>query len=308
MLKKILQSLGFTFVAILIFAGSVSAFDPAVYISDLAQYTRTDSFYLSYSALANDPGSITAQFYVKKEGGSYSPFGNLLTGASGRIQVTSSQMNENNKTYYFKVVLNTGESDETETTFDNSAPGSVSGYGKDLASPGLYKLHWRNPSDSDFSRVFIYRSDSANFTADGSTKIAERGGAPDAEVTYEDNSGLDPNKTYYYALRAIDNAGNASGVVADAEATVTAGQVEGASTTNTGPVTILPKTQANGQVLGEESSEATSSPSPEVLPSTLGEKAQVANNFLTSVAGKILVGGFLALIGAYLIFRGRRNY
>lgn len=311
MFKKFIKSLIITVAFLGLSVSPALAITPTVTITNLPDYVRENTFYISYSALADDPGTITAQFSVKKEGGSYTPFGGIQTGASGRVQVTSSQVNESNKKYYFKVTISSSNggatSSETEATFDNTSPSGVGNYSKEVVSPGFYRLHWTNPGDSDFSRVFIYRSDSPDFTADGSTKIAERGGAPDADVTYDDSS-LDPNKTYYYALIAVDNAGNASGVVADAEANVEVGQVEGASTQSESQVTILPKTQSNGQVLGEEANGASPLPAPESSPSTLGQNTQAASNFLNSTTGKIIVGGFLALLGIYLFFRGRRNY
>jgi len=178
-----------------------------VYIANLPEYIRTNSFELSYTAISDTALPVpSVKFFFKKEGGSYAEFASL-TGYSGRVQVTSSQINEQAE-FYFKVEINGGTaSDETSTNYDISGPSPVSGYSKELVAPGYYRLKWKNPHDDDFSRVFIYRSASAEFTADGSTKMAEVGGAKEQEMTWE-NTGLDADKTYYYAIRAVDKAGN----------------------------------------------------------------------------------------------------
>ena len=112
----------------------------------------------------------------------------------------------------FKVEINGGSAaDSTSISYDHSGPSPVQNYWKEMIAPGHYKLHWKNPGDTDFSRVFIYRSESTDFDANGSTKVAEVGGSYDSDMTW-DNPGLDGSKTYYYALRAIDKAGNPAGI------------------------------------------------------------------------------------------------
>jgi len=246
MFKKIL---GLIILLFILTIGSVYAFADTVKISELPEYIKHDNFKLSYSALSENP--VTAQFYFRKEGESYAPFGAVVNGASGQIQVGGSEIDEQVK-YYFKVVINNGPAnDETSVIYDHSGPSPVQSYWKEMIGGGHYRLHWKTPGDSDFSRVFIYRSDSLDFTADPSTKIGELGGAPDDEMTW-DNFGLDPNTTYYYALRAIDKAGNSSSVVADPE--VTATRIEETITGGTvgEEVILFPSGEGTGQVLGEE--------------------------------------------------------
>jgi len=238
-IKILLLSLG----VLLLSAGSVNAFSDVVAISELPEYTRTDTFNLSYSALSE--GAITAQFYVMKEGGSYSAFGPVLNGASGQLQVTSGQVNDQVK-YYFKVVINGGASDETSVFFDISGPSPVQNYWKERIAPETYRLHWKNPGDTDFSRTFIYRSENSDFDANNSTKIGELGGAPDDEMTY-DVIGLDASKEYFFALRAVDKAGNPASLVSD-QVTVIEEVEAGEGDT---PL-VLPSEGTGGEVLGDE--------------------------------------------------------
>ena len=249
MLKKILGLIILLFVFAI---GSVQAFADTVKISELPEYTKHDNFKLSYSALSGNP--VTAQFFFRKEGESYAPFGSVVNSASGQIQVGGSEIDEQVK-YYFKVVINNGPAnDETSVIYDHSGPSPVQSYWKEVIGGGHYRLHWKTPGDSDFSRAFIYRSDSTDFTADPSTKIGELGGAPDQEMTW-DNFGLDPNTTYYYALRAIDKAGNSSSVVADPEVTATRIEETITGGTTEEEVILLPSGEDVGQVLGEEEEE-----------------------------------------------------
>lgn len=295
---------------------AVKAVVDTVTISHLPEYTRSDNFYLSYSALSD---STNVQFCYKKDGGTYSAFGPVFTNASGQQQVTGSQISEQAK-YFFKVVLNGsgctgGTQDETSITYDISGPSPVQNYWKEMVAPGHYKLHWKNPGDDDFSRVFIYRSESTDFDANGSTKVAEVGGSKDADATW-DNPGLDGSKTYYYALIAVDKAGNASSVVADPEvgAVVDTGTTTSGTTEET--VTSLPTQEGtSGSVLGGEDESSASDSSDDESINNVEDllnslKAQEGREVSSSTFGKIL-RIVLTLVIAYflyrLFFRRKRN-
>jgi hypothetical protein len=250
MFKKILGLIILLFIFV---TGSVFAFANTVKISKLPEYIKHDNFKLSYSALSES--SVPVQFFFRKEGENYVPFGPVFYEASGQIQVGGVQIDEQVK-YYFKVEINGGttsdEIDETSVIYDHSGPSPVQSYWKEVIGGSHNRLHWKTPVDSDFSRVFIYRSDSLDFTADPSTKRGELGGAPDQEMTWDD-VGLDSSITYYYALRAIDKAGNSSSVVADPEVTATVITEEVVTESEAGEeVILLPSGEGEGRVLGEE--------------------------------------------------------
>ena len=275
----------------------VMAISPQVSISDLGEYINSNSFKLSYSALSDDPAATTAQFYFRKEGESFVAFGPAISGASGEVEVTGTQVNDQVQ-YYFRVEINSGAaSDETTSFYDISGPSPVQDYWKERVSPGLYRLHWKNPGDEDFSRVFIYRSETPSFTADGAHKIGETGGAPDAEVSW-DNFGLEAEKEYYYALRAVDNANNSASLLADTQATVTAGSVLGASTQagTDGKIEQLPKEE----VLSETSQEASSptlTPTPEAsnrLQNISEEVSEEPKTDKAAIIAAIITVGILA--------------
>jgi hypothetical protein len=252
---------------------------------------------LSYSAINDDPTSISAQFSYLKEGGSWQVLGAPIIGASGQIQVTGSQVDEQMKKYTFKVEI-AGASDQTTTTYDISGPSPVSNYYKDHSAPDFYKLHWKNPADGDFAKVIIYRGETADFSADGSHSIATVAGGANSDMTYDDHT-PDGNKTYYYALRALDRAGNSSSLVGDVGTTTTttvsaspaaSGSVSG---TSTGEVKVLP---AEGEVLPAETTQPASA-------GMVQKAADLAKN-KTKLMVLILAG--IVLTG-YLLYRKLRK-
>ena len=296
MFKKILGLIILLFVFAI---GSVRALDDTVRISELPEYTRHDNFKLSYSALSE--GSVAAQFFFRKEGDSYAPFGAAINSASGQIQVGGTQIDEQKK-YYFKVEINGGtDSDETSIIYDHSGPSPVQSYWKEVIGGSHNRLHWKTPGDSDFSRVFIYRSDSLDFTADPSTKRGELGGAPDQEMTWDD-VGLDSSITYYYALRAIDKAGNSSSVVADPEVTATRIEETIAGGTAGEEVILFPSGEGAGQVLGEEEEDVE-----EIVVEEPGAAFNEAVDTLTGTSKGRIAAVSAFVIGLILYFFTRRR-
>lgn len=294
-MQKIKLIISLFILSLFISVKSVAAGTVYLSITDLPDYITTNNFKLSCTAL----GGTTAQFAYMKEGGSYTDFGSAidLTTTSCQVQVTSAQIDEQTK-YYFKVTVD-GVSDETSTFYDVSGPSNVGNYYKDGLGDG-YRLHWRNPSDSDFSKVILYRGEAADFSADSSHEIATVAGGGDSDMTYEDH-GLDPNKTYYYAIRALDKAGNSSGLVGDAGTTVLGTSTQATTTPRTSSkVVSLPKEEA-GQVL-PESTEA-SKEAVEEPKGALGGVVEFAKN-RTKLTVLILAGvGFLG----YLLYRKTRK-
>ena len=300
-LKNIFASILFLLIFSL-FAPFAKAFSDYVSITKLSSYINKEDFKISYAALSENP--ISAQFYVRKDGdSSWRTLGSALTGASGYVQVSGGDIYNGDGKYFFKVVINGGTAeDETSTIVDRQAPDAVRDYRKEKLGDGHYKLYWRNPDNEDFDKVIIYRSDSTNFTADSSTEVATIWGSRDAEMTSENAAA--PGKEYYFAIRAIDKAGNASSVVSDPETQVSAGSVLGASVSATSTpevVKILPKEKATGEVLGEEKTEEAT-PSPTQAPEeekggVLGQAVKFAKDRTKLTVGIIAVLLFAGYLG-----------
>lgn len=233
--------------------GVIRAVVDTVSIQSLPTYINYDNFRLSYAAASDNPVSVL--FSVKKDGDStWKDFGGTISGNNGYVDVGGSQFYDGDGLYEFRVLLNGGTaSDTTSVRLDRGGPSPVSEYSKQDMGGGHYKLSWRTPSDSDFDKVLIYRSTETKFDANGSTRVGELGGSPNVVYSWED-FGLDANKTYYYALRAFDYAGNASSIVSDIPSTTQ----ETVITEEVGEVQLLPgeegasQADGEGEVLGEE--------------------------------------------------------
>lgn len=239
----------FTF---LLNARGVSA-ENIVTIQTLPSYINTDTFKLSCTS--NAPA---VSFSVSKHGGAFTAFATLdLTVSPCQVQVTSSQVNE--QTDYTFIVSDGVTSSSTSTNFDTNGPAGVSDYYKDGLSDG-YRLHWKNPSDSDFDKVMIYRGDTPDFTADSSHEIATVLGTPGSPMAYEDHSGTNR----YYNIRALDHAGNSSGLVGDGGGVVIQ-TVTPSPAARISQIIVASETEegAQGSILGAE---ATASPEPTETP------------------------------------------
>jgi len=275
----------------LLFVNSVSALTSTVSIQSLPSYINTNTFKLSCSAL----GGTNVQFSVKKEGGSYQDFGSLINTTLNpcQVQVTSLQVTEETK-FYFKATLDGVVSDETSVIFDNSGPSSVSGYYRDVLGTET-KLHWRNPDNTDFDSVIIYRGETVDFSADSSHEIARVSGSPNSDMTYGNHTASD--KTYYYSIRAIDRAGNSSGLVGDGSTTSSSTIITPTQPQNgVSGVRELPK-ETTGQVLGEEETNVEED-----------QKIEESQSFIEKITSiipnnkYIFVGGGLILLAIILNF------
>jgi hypothetical protein len=294
-----MQKISLALLVLFLFVTPVNAAN--VSITQLPGYINYTDFKLSCSAL----GASSAQFSSRKDDGGYTNFGPSidLNTTACQVQVTGTQFGSEGK-FWFKVTLNDGSFAETSTTLDTTAPGGISDFGKDRVGGGTtYKLHWKNPSESDYQRVFIYRGTEPGFEANGDHKIAEAGGAPSDTMTWDDG-GLDPTKEYYYVIRALDRANNSSGLAGDAQitsttSTTTGGSVAGAAT-GAGRVTTLPVEE--GQVLGED----LETPAPEAA-STENIFSEIGKGLSTIQKIGIGLGALVITLGVYFFAKRRKS-
>ncbi len=75
-------------------------------------------------------------------------------------------------------------------------------------------LTFKTADDGQTSKVQIFRSTKSSFTADSSTLIKELNAGPNENITYIEDTAV-CGTIYYYAVRALDTAGNTSDFVAD---------------------------------------------------------------------------------------------
>jgi hypothetical protein len=260
---KFLKSLLISACLLFAFTGVTLAGNLMIQGIDMPSWVNWEPLYISYTALEAEGNPVNVKGYIKKDGEGWQEIG------------TSDKLSETFKIersyfpgdglykIYFKEVNSGQTTPEESFNVDFTAPSGVSEYRKERKDANVYKICWKNPDNDDFDRVIIFRSEKTN---EGFSNIAEVSGSKNEEKCYE--NGTPDNKDYYYVIRAIDHAGNASSTVGDSE--VTATTVLGANVTATPTPTTLglplakvsPETtpaSEEGQILGGESSQASES-------------------------------------------------
>lgn len=268
-MKKILLAVLFFSVFNFVGVRPVSAGVLKLSLSPLPAYKNTTNFRLYYTYFETEGKTATVNLYIQKDGRDFRQTTSRdKKEVSGFFQLEGSDIYDNEGKYNFYATASTTEetvnSATVSTTLDMTSPGKVTEYGKERPNGTTYRLKWKNPEDTDFEKVYIYRSKEKSFTADSGTKVGEVGGAPKENKTWEDGS-VEDNVEYFYAIRAVDHSGNASDIVTDAPGVVLGGTVDGEKTElgtggADGEVKLLPKedspTTKEGELGGGISSEA----------------------------------------------------
>lgn len=280
----------------------------SVKVATLPEYQRTDNFKVYYTTLETEGNPVSVVAYVRKDGGfDWKTFGGTKTEVSSYFETFGSDLTGDG-TYRFYVQVNGVNSSETSTIVDRTAPNGPGDYRKSRESSTSYKIHFKNPGETDYGWTRIFASQTQNFIADDSTKKSDVGGGSSQEFDYV-VTGLEPDKEYFFALQGFDKAGNGSGLSGDGGSVtyeVTPAPT-GAAAGAVGEVKILPKEKAEGKILGG----ATEAPTPTEtsllgLPKSL-EGVTEAISGLTR--GKILTG-LIVLIGSvlgYFLYRRRSS-
>lgn len=208
-------------------AGQVLAADLSVKIETPKSPTRENNLKIGFVALDIQGRPVTVKCLKKapSEAG-FTQFGSdfVLAGGgnSGDCEVTSSVISSQG-TYEFQIIAQAGvdsaESPVVSVTYATDSPGTPS-YSKEQLSSCDYKIKFKTADDGKTSKVKIYRSSETSFTADSSTEVGTISIGPNMEGSFT-NSVPDCGKTYYFAIRAFDDAGNTSGVPGDSFVTVT---------------------------------------------------------------------------------------
>jgi hypothetical protein len=248
-MSKFLKSLIIAAFLFLISAGTVRAGELMIQGIDMPSWVNWEPIYISYTALETEGKPVEVKAYFKKDGEGWQEVG------------TSNQLSDTFKVergyfpgdgvykIYFKETNSGQTTPEESFNVDFTAPSGVSEYRKERKDANIYKICWKNPDNEDFDRVLIFRSEK---TDGGFDKVAEVSGSKNEEKCYE--NGTPDNKDYYYVIRAIDHAGNASSTVGDSQ--VTATQVLGVTSettpTLTPSVVNLPLSQVAGQEQAQE--------------------------------------------------------
>lgn len=228
-----------------------------VSISKLPEYENKNDFRVYYTYLETEGKTARVNLFIQKEGKGWQKVEDHgKTAVSGYFQIQAPDLYDGEGKYNFMISAGTDQnnfqSPTVTTILDKTSPGRVSGYGKSRIDHLNFHLIWTNPTDSDFARVYIYRSKEQTFTANADSFISDVAGTPGESKSW-DNGVPQETTMYFYAIRSVDKAGNLSDVITDAPGTVTTTQqVEGISSVPGGSnkpeeVKILPKEKADGE-------------------------------------------------------------
>ena len=245
--------------------------------------TKSNTFDITYVALDIFDRELEATCYFKNPNDEiFLNFGtkSLKAGGDSNVCSVDSGIMSNTGTYQFYVYVKTTTGDFSEVTsqtvnveYDTSGPGTPKYIEKETIDSCTYEISVRTSTDGNTSYVEIYKSDKDEFDADASTLIKTKSVGSDEKFEFEDERDT-CGKTYYYAVRAFDSAGNASRVRPEV-ITKTEEETEyiynqsssGTGGTQTGAILVSTNTQPessqnqstqageNGQVLGDDSDE-----------------------------------------------------
>jgi len=228
-------------------------------LSSLPEYERQTDFRVYYTYLDTAGRQATVNLFIQKDGGSWRQVvDHDKTTPSGYFQIGGTDLyNGEGKYHFYAHAVVEGEeynSGTVSTVLDMTAPGQITDFRKERLNANDYKLFWKCPGDSDVARTYIYRSTETSFVADSGSRVQEINCS--ANESKETIVVGEANKDYYFALRALDWAGNAGEIVTDAPGEVIAGAVLGASSSASKPVLsekveILPKEEPTGELTGE---------------------------------------------------------
>jgi hypothetical protein len=244
---SLMRSLGvllaFAFITGFLITGKTFAADLDIRLEDQTSPTGQDNFKLSFTTLDILGRDVQVKCYKKAptetdfvqfDGTKSLPGG----GGSGACSVDQSIVNQQG-TYQFYTIAQAGADEQTSEVisvdYDTEAgPGTPVSYDKSK-SGCTYTISFKTADDEgETARVELYRSEDTDFPIDAGTRVASTDIGSNDTAEFEDTPG-DCGKEYYYAIRAFDTAGNASGVVGDTiinVTTITTTTTDGGTTDN----------------------------------------------------------------------------
>lgn len=305
-----------TALAFLFFPLSAQAIESSPFSIRLGQPkspTNQNNFKLTFVALdTRDDRSITVRCFKKgPSDGSFTQFDTdkvmIPGGNTDSCNITDSILNTNGS-YSFYVTAEASSITQTSSTvvvdYNTSGPSTPNSYSKERLNSCDYKIKFRTADDGKTAKVQLFRSDTLNIPVGSSAVITELNIAPNTagEIT---NSTPNCGKDYYYVIRAVDSADNASGVVGDSFTTTTivgsttsgangttgtgaAGSgaiaINGANSQVTSPVDG--KVDKQGENASGSATDTTTSPTPSVL-GTSTDKNKTIYKVLTVVTAAL---------------------
>lgn len=251
--KFLIKVTTFVFALTLLFSGRAYAADVSIRLEQPKSPTNQTSFDIVFVTLDIQNRAITVKCFKKAPAdGSFSQFGSDISlsagGGSGKCQTGSVISPEGTYQFFARATADsdTVDSSTVSVEYKTGGPDTPTNYSKEQVSSCVWRIKFRTADDGKTVKVELYRSDNTSFNADSGTRVGSLSIGPntDGEIN---NTVPDCNKTWYFAIRAFDSAGNGSGVVGDSVVRVTTPT----ETITTGAIPAAGPA-AGGQVLGEE--------------------------------------------------------
>ncbi|MCW1949664.1 MAG: hypothetical protein KIH89_004475, partial [Candidatus Shapirobacteria bacterium] len=181
--------------------------------------TNIKDLHLKFVALDLNSNAITAKCLKKGPIDSdFSQYGSdiVLSAGGNASQCNTLSAIDRVGSYQFKVEANGVSSNTVSIDYKDIAPGTPTDYRKESLNGNCdFKIHFRTANDEGRTvKVELYRSTDSAFTANNDSLVhsINIGSTQETDIN---NSVPDCSKTYYYALRAFDNAGNGSDIIGD---------------------------------------------------------------------------------------------
>lgn len=219
---------------------------------------------LNFVAMSIDQNLITVKCFKKySTDATFSQFGADISSPNAGYNANHCSLSPvltAEGSYQFYVEANGVNSNTVAMDYKTSGPGTPNDYRKDHPNNCDYKIHFKTADDAGKTvKVEIYRSDITSFNLDDGSRVASIniGSNNEHEIT---NSVPDCSKSYYYVLRAFDDAGNGSGTIGDT-VTITKTSTTIGTTTSTTTTGAIPVTNVTlAPIIEEENALLTGTP------------------------------------------------
>lgn len=315
--KKTMLTLLFAILSLGLIAKPVYAANFVLSIQELKTPANTKDLDLEFKALHLNNGIITVKCLKKGPNDSaFSQFGsNIVLSAGGNSSSCDLSLAINdNGSYQFNVEATDGVDTLSKTVsldYNTSTPGTPRDYRKENINSNNcdFKIHFRTDADNGKTvKVELYRSTDSAFSANNESLVHSVNIGSDQEYDIT-NSVPDCSKTYYYALRAFDNAGNGSGLIGD-KITITTNTTTTETTVQQGTQGAIPLIDAGIPI--EEKSTSEEGQEGTTLGGETGQVLGTQKSTIADFVGRhkfisTVIGVGLLSIIIYVVRKIRKN-
>lgn len=276
-----------------------------VKIEQPASPINQDNFKIGYVAIDLLERPLQVQCYES----TYGAFGSIQTTNSGDCLIDPTIVS-NDGSYEFYISVTAGAetviSSKVTVTVDSVKPGAVTNY-KKTSNNCNNTLTFTTANDlGQTTKVQIFRSNKTEYTAGSSTLIKELIAGSNQNISYTDTVPV-CDETYYYAVRALDAAGNSSLFTTDKViiTTIEPSTPSNQNTNNDETTKTSTDTNSTSDTNTDNNQEQTSTDTSEEVK---GESTEISNNGIWSWLKYVLGGiGVLIIASGVYVFYARKK-